>query len=258
MKIKFLPFCFLTIAFAFYACKKDAVPVLKGDIKGIVSIFDGYGYSLQDRSKVKVQLSSDKLFLEDSTDTNGQYSFKDIPFGNYRINLIRENYIESILDFRLSHVGGEAPTITSQTMYEIPEYKYAIDSLTYNGSSRLLFYLKAIDATKSFSQGAYFYVHFFFSQSPDVSSENYDNSFVTFSFKGAGNNIFNGDWWWWDVSYNFLKTYSGPIYCRVYPQVPYHEMWPEYDLGPWSVVKESLGKPSEVLSFTLDKITRNF
>jgi len=258
MKIKFLPFCFLAIAFAFYGCKKDVVPVLKGDIKGIVSIIDGYGYSLQNRSNVKVLLSSDKLVLEDSTDTNGQYSFKNIPFGSYRINLVRKNYIESILDFRLSHIGGEAPTITSQTLNEIPEYKYTIDSLTYNGYSRLLFYLKANDANKPISESSSMYVHFFFSQSPDVSFDRYDNSFVTLIFKSPGNNIFVGDWWWWDISYNFLKTYSGTIYCRVYPQVFYQEMWPENDLGPWNVVNESLGKPSEVLSFTLDKITRNF
>jgi hypothetical protein len=259
MKIKFLRICLIAIPLTFFACKKEGGPVLKGDIKGIVSVIDGYGYSLGDKSNVKVQLSNDKLFMEDSTDKNGQYSFHDIPFGNYHINLIKENYIESILDFRLSHVGGEAPTITSQIIHEIPEYKYAIDSLTYyDVRNDLLFYLRAIDANKPISKSSWFYVHFFFSQSPDVSFENYDNSFVTFIFSSPGNNIFNGDWWWWDVSYNFLNTYSGTIYCRVYPQVYYQEMWPGNDLGPWKVVHETLGKPSEVLSFTLDKITRNF
>jgi hypothetical protein len=258
MKIKLLHFCFPAVIFTFFSCIKDDAPILTGDIKGMVSLFDGYGYSSQERSGVQVQLSSETVFMEGSTDADGHYSFEDIPFGNYRINLIKENYLESILDFRLSHAGGDAPTITSQTMNEIPEYWYVIDSLTYDGYSRLFFYLEANGANKPISASSWFYVHCFFSQSPDVSLENFDNSFVTYFLNSPGSIIFTGDWWWWDVSYNFLNDYSGTIYCRVYPQVYYKEMWPGNDLDSWDVMRETLGKPSEVFAFTLDEITRDF
>ena len=248
---KLLPFCYLMVLFVFLACEDEDVPVLTGDIKGTVHIYDGYGYPLQDKSGVRVQLINPETLMEKTTDEEGRYSFENIAFGNYQINLIKENYIESILDFHLNHAGGEAATITSQTLNEIPEYRFAIDSIVYNGFNRLFLYFEAIETNKNI-ESYYVYVHCFFSQSPDVSSENYENSFIIRTSNISGTNKFTDDWWWWNNSYNFLNNYTGTIYCRVYIQTYCYEMWPEIQLGPHEVIPETLGKSSEVFAFTVE------
>lgn len=250
MNTKFSLTCFLVLIFAIFACKEDDVPVLTGDVKGKVSLFDSYGYALEDKSGVQVQLTGEDVFMEGSTNAAGRYSFKDLPFGNYRINLIKENYIESILDFRLSHVGGEAATITNHTLNEIPEYSFVIDSITYDGYNELSFYLKAPEVDRPIEGTVY--IHSFFSHSPNVSFESYDNSIVSRAYQQSGSNIFTQHWWFPWGSNNFLNDYTDTVYCRVYPQTYFDDMWPEYPLGPNKVIPETLGKPSEVFAMPLD------
>jgi hypothetical protein len=261
MKIKPLHICYFLVIFPFIACKKDDVPTLTGDIKGLVSLIDCYGYALQDKSSVKVQLSNETIFMEALTDAEGRYSFEDLPFGKYRIHLVKENYIESILDFRLNHVGGAVPTMTSQTMNQIPEFWFGIDSLAYNGSYRLNIYLQAFEVNKPFATNQsppVHFIHCFFSQSPNVSAENYDNSFIDFLPDYSPINLYDIYWVWYGGWYNFLNDYTGTIYCRVYPQTSYQEMWFPNTSDPHEVRPETLGKPSEVFAFTLGEITRDF
>lgn len=261
MKIKLLYICFFVGVGAFFACKKDEVPILKGDVKGIVSLNDCYGYALQDKSGVQVQLSNETVFMEQFTDAEGRYLFEDLPFGNYRINLIKENYIESIQDFRFRHVGGAAATLTSQTMNQIPEFWFGIDSLAYNGSFKLNIYLQAYEVNKPFATNIsppIHYIHVFFSQSPDVSAENFTNSFIEFLPDYSPIDLYDINWVWWGGWYNFLNDYTGTIYCRVYPQTNYEEMWFPNTSDPHDVMPETLGKPSEVFAFALDEISRVF
>jgi len=257
MKNELLHLGLIFVVFLANGCREEEVPVLTGDIIGEVSVYDGYGAELPDKSGVEVQLTRDGFSMEKSTDSEGRYTFEGVPFGIYSIHLVKDNYVESFLDFRLSHVGGDAPTITSQTLSEIPDYKLDIDSLTYNGSNKLNIYFRAIEASKPFESSRIF-VHCFFSQSPDVSYQNYENSFIERAYNGFGNSIFGINWWWWDRSYNFLNNYAGTIYCRIYPQVYCQEMFPSHDLGPYDVLPETLGRPSEVFEFTIEEILRDF
>lgn len=241
--------CLFGAIFLFFACKDDDIPVLKGDIKGTVSIFDCYGYSLSDKSGVQVQLTGDNISYEKYTDIDGQYSFEDLPFGNYRIKLVKENFVESILDFRLSHIGGEVPTLTSQTLNEIPGYKLEIDSISGYGRE-LFIYAIAIETAKPIISAPIF-ANCFFGKSPDVSCENFEHNFIIQLYPGDEINDYIGAWWWWNVAYNSLKDYTGTIYCRIYPQSYYHEIYPENESDPFEVRLETMGKPSEVFSFTL-------
>lgn len=250
MKSKSLLTGFLALTFAILACKEEEVPILTGDVKGKVSLFDGYGYALEDQSGVQVQLSGNDIIMEGATDAAGRYSFEDLPIGNYRINLIKENYIESILDFHLSHVGGDAPTLTNQTLNEVPEYRYAIDSITYGGYHELSLYLKATEANRPI-QGTV-YIHSFFSHSSNVTYENYDNNLVSRAYHESGSDIFVQHWQLpWGAN-DFINDYTDTVYCRVYPQTYFDEMWPEYPSGPSKVIPETLGNPSEVYAMPLD------
>lgn len=261
MKIRLLPICFFAVIYTFFACKEDDVPVITGDIKGFVSLIDCYGFSSQDKSGIQVQLSNETIFMEEFADAEGRYLFEDLPFGNYRIHLIKENYIERKLDFRFNHVGGDVPTMTHQTMNQISEFWFGIDSLAYNGSYKLNIYLQAYEVNKPFASNIsppINYIHCFFSQSPDVSAQNYDDSFIKSLPDFSPSNLYNIYWVWYGGWYNFLNDYTGTIYCRVYPQTFYDEMWFPITSDPHEVRPETLGKPSEVFAFTLDEIIRDF
>jgi hypothetical protein len=261
MKIRLLNIFFFVATYTFFACKKEDVPILTGDIKGYVSLIDCYGFPSQDKSGIQVQLSNETILMEALTDAEGHYSFEDLPFGNYRIHLVKENYIERNSDFQFLHIGGDVPTLTHQIMNQIPEYWFGIDSLSYNGSSKLNIYLQAYEVNKPFATNIsppITYLHCFFSQSPNVSAENYENSFIETPTNYSPDNLYKIYWVWYGGWYNFLNNYTGTIYCRVYPQTFYDEMWFPNNSDPHTVRPETLGKPSEVFAFILDEITRDF
>lgn len=249
MKTKSILFS-IVIILALIACEEKDAPVLEGDIHGRVSLVDGYGYYVSDKSGVQVQLIGEYTELESTTDTEGRYMFQDIPFGNYHINLIRENYVAKSGNFSFGHVGGEAPTVTNLVMNGIPEFSYGIDSMMYDAHSHFNVYMHTIGSTRA--ANSLLLVHLFFSQSPDVSCVNYENSFIDF--------IFSDDmdlyWVFYYGYYNFLNDYTGTVYCRVYPQINCDGIWYTPDAGPHPIFSETLGTPSEVFSFTVEGITR--
>jgi hypothetical protein len=234
------------------ACEEKDAPVLEGDIHGRVSLIDGYGYSLTDKSGVQVRLTGENTELETTTDRDGRYIFQDIPFGNYHINLIRENFIAYSRNISFGHLGGTAPTVTDLVIYGIPEFRYGIDSMIYDGSAHFNIYMHTIGATKAFTYSL-IYVHFFFSRSPDVSCDNYENSFVDVLPHNDNMDLY---WMFWYGYYNFLKDYSDTVYCRVYPQTNCNYLWYTPDAGPHPIYPETLGPPSGVFSFTVEGITR--
>jgi hypothetical protein len=258
MKHSFLSAFILVACIAFFSCEKKDAPLLTGDLNGTVALVDGYGYPLQDKSGVQVQLSGNSFFDETTTDSIGHYTFRDVPFGSYNVNLVKENYVEHNLEYRVGHVGGDASTLTGQTMNEIPGYRYSIDSMKYNGSSRLYIYLTILEADRTFNYLTV-YLHCFFSRSPDVSCENYENNILDLLVfnqetgdKTYLNYIFYGGY------YQFLHDYTGTVYCRIYPQTNVDQMWYPNDSGPHLCFPETLGKPSDVFSFTVDGITSEF
>jgi hypothetical protein len=110
-----------------------------------------------------------------------------------------------------------------------------------------------IGATKAFAEYRNFYVHCFFSQSPDVSCENYENSFMWITSSRTA--LYYTFWYGY---YNFLKEYTGTVYCRIYPQAYFNEIWNGATANPHPAYLETLGPPSEVFSFTVEGITRTY
>lgn len=233
------------------ACQEKDAPVLEGDIHGKVSMVDSYGFPISDYSGVQVQLTGENTELVTTTDSYGRYTFKGLPYGNYHINLIRENFISFNRNLSISHIGGVAPSSISQVMNEIPEYYYGIDSVTYYPSNlQFNIYMHTIGTTKAFAEYTNFYINCFFSQSPDVSSENFEYSFMwlTSSHTSLRYTFRYG-------SKIFLNDYTGIVYCRIYPQTDYDSKWEAADPSPHPVYLETLGPPSEVFSFTVEGIT---
>jgi hypothetical protein len=242
----------IVILLAIIACEETDAPVLEGDIHGTVSLNDAYGFPMSDKSNVQVQLTGEDTELETTTDSYGRYMFQDLPFGKYYINLNKENYIEADRNFSVDHIGGNAPTSSSMVMNEIPEYYYGIDSMTqYPPYSNFNIYMHVIGATKTFKEYTNFYVHCFFSQSPDVSCENYENSFMWITSSHAALYFT-----FWYGTNHFLNDYTGTVYCRIYAQAYYYDIWEGATSNPHPIYQETLGPPSEVFSFTVEGITR--
>ncbi len=257
MEKKFLFVCLFAAVISFTACKDDDnEPVLTGDINGTVSIFDGYGYSISDRSNVLVELSNESTFLERTTDAGGQYTFEDVPYGDYSINLVKENFVESILDFKLSHSDTTVLSPIRQILNEIPEYKYVIDSFAYKGE--ILYYNVVINEAKKPILNSPIFAICFFSKSPDVTSKKFEHSFITELYPGSVDNVYTGSWSWWNAAHNILKDYTGTIYCIFYPQTYYQEIYPLNGSALYDLRLETLGSPSNVFSFTLEGITQDY
>jgi hypothetical protein len=111
--------------------------------------------------------------------------------------------------------------------------------------------MHVIDTTKAFADYTNFYVQCFFSQSPDVSCENFENSFIWMTSSHTA--LYYS--FWSGFNY-FLREYTGTVYCRIYPQTYYDEIWGGIDANPHPIYPETLGPPSEVFSFTVEGITR--
>jgi hypothetical protein len=237
---------FLTII----SCEKNDAPVLEGDIHGRVSLIDAYGYSVTDISGVQVQLAGEKTELETTTNPYGEYMFQDVPYGNYQIKLVRENYVEQYLNYSFGHIGGDAPTVVTQIMHEVPDFRYEIDSMSYAGY-HFNVYMHIVGATKTFTN-SYLLVHCFLSQSPDVSCYKYENSFIDFIF-----GEYDIYWTFWSGYYNFLENFSGTLYCRVYPQIYCNDIWySNGTAGPHPILPETLGPPSDVFAFPVGGMTK--
>ncbi len=250
MKHQCIFYTFL-IFLATSACEEKDAPILQGDIHGKVSMVDCYGFPVSDKSGIQVQLTGEGAELETTTDGYGQYIFQDISYGNYHISLIREDYSEETMNFSFGHIGGDAATLVSQAMREIPEYYYGIDSLTYSNNFCFAIFMHTIGATKAFYEYTNYYIHCFFSQSPDVSCENFEHNFVWMTSTHTA--LY---YYFWSGYDNFLRDYTGTVYCRIYPQTYHDEIWSDAQGNPDPVYPETLGPPSEVFAFTVEGITR--
>jgi len=256
-KLYFLFFISLTLI----NCSKEEV--LRGDIIGNVKVFNECYYELEDKSNVNVTLTGENLMHQTVTDINGNYAFDNIPYGYYQIEFLKGGYYRTYSDNEIHHVGGKAPTYIDQIMNKIPEYDVIVDSVKYYIDPDLS-WMTSIHLFVSISESCVnigwpiLYFHSFYSSSPNVSSNNFDNSLV-FYYERVNENsyVYAGEWLWQAEEYDFLIQYSDTIHMCIYPQP-----WSD-EIVPWNAVAvhsppmvkpEILGNKSNVVSFTLDQI----
>ncbi|MGD0756221.1 MAG: hypothetical protein ABR927_14300 [Bacteroidales bacterium] len=230
-------FCILTLIL--FGCKKDK-ELLTGDIMGKITVYNQDLTNSSDNSGVQVSLYTDAALLSTNlTDMHGIYRFENMKYGKYRIDLQKENYIESEDSYTFNHIGGYSPTLKDGSIYEIPDYNLTIDSIKVLSSvGELLVYLK-IDGDTIIPFPYYILVGYY-GNTEDVSSDNYSglvsgivsNWSLASSYKAPA------------VIYDiYMNLPPGIIYIRFYlltqGQTIYHP-----------INKEALGKPSNVISFT--------
>ena len=221
-------------------CKKDK-ELLTGDIMGKITVYNQDLTTSSDNSGVQVSLYSNET-LQDTkaTDTRGQYRFENLPYGKYRIDLQKENFIKSEANYNytFNHIGGYSPTLKDGSIYMIPDYILTIDSIkVLSSAGELLVYLK-IDGD-TIIPFPYYVLVGYYSNSEDVSNINCSglvtgivgNWVITSSYKSPA------------VIYDiYMNLPPGTIFIRFYLLTQGQTIYP--------INKEALGKPSNVISFT--------
>ena len=88
------PYLTTLCLFFLFGCSKDkSDPNAKArDIAGSVSVYDEFGVASNDASGVTVTLNNGTTNLITQTSSNGQYSFSQVPYGNYNLTASRQGY----------------------------------------------------------------------------------------------------------------------------------------------------------------------
>ncbi len=238
-------------------CQKDQ-EIITGDIFVKINSYDQYGFMISDQSGVTVKLFRDTALLETaSTDSQGQYSFKNLPYGKYRISLEKEHFIQTRDPHIIYHAGGYSPTLANYYLFEVPTYQLLLDSMGYYAEDyRLIIHLKFNGDTVLPANVYGLPVRVFAGNSPEVSRENYVSAGKAYlSEYGPGEwqtkVAVYGSLFDYDMDQNFDQLKEGTIYLRLYP-IAVGQGYAINDYFP-----EALGPPSNVISFVWDEVVSN-
>lgn len=235
-------FLFFILVIIFEGCKKDK-ELLTGDVIGKITVYNQDLTTSTDNSGVQVILYNYETLLDTKlTDPRGQYRFENIPYGKYRIDLQKENYILPPADYFFYHIGGFSPTLKDGSIFQIPVYDLTVDSvklnITFYKEYGLKLYLK-IDAKTIPPFYSYLLVGFC-GTSPEVSKDNY--SFMIYgSVKQYP----------WYQPYDAYGEMDGNVYLLNTPETYYlrfYLMCQAYNFY-MPINQKALGKPSNVISF---------
>jgi len=223
-------------------CEKDNKTMLIGDIIGKVEMIDENNYSLQDRSNVNVSLISDTTIIHSITDQMGNFYFKNILYGNYQIDLEKNGFVKSKVNYTVHHLGGYSPTLVEYRLYEIPKFELVVDSIEFNGNFEISKFYIELKGNTGLPRMGYF-IRCFCSNTPDVSKDN----FVSTDHGWIDASDINGQFAVGGIvidDYEFHQLESDSIFICIYPQAWGQQMYEYY--------QESLGEASNVISFMVE------
>jgi hypothetical protein len=273
----------ITIIFLFvYSCDKDSNPVIvngkPGDIIGHVMIENYYWDENVDNSNIKVSLNESDITT--LTDYDGKWTLKNVPAGVYDIIFSKQGF-DTTLIFGFPFPGNGTMYCYYQqginatwnngmfgsnwSIFNLRETKmnqlkidtkYEFDSLWYDNMHSekdtlyridTLFFLNGkLDEDDNFL--------LFISTTPDVSKDNYKLVLE------IGYNKY--DWYQYDIStksfkynldYGYFKKYFPESNTKLYLIAYTSSLNYETDLRNNKTRWLGLGKPSEVVEFTLPK-----
>lgn len=236
-KIKFIMAVFVLLL---SGCKEKS-EILSGDITGKIIVQKHDQSMATDNSGVEAILFdyNGNLISSNVTESSGRYIFRDIPYGRYKIELQKQDYLQSNESSAvISHIGGYSPTLKDLSIYEVPRYEIMVDSVHTDTLRYVInLYLK-VDGNVEIP---FFYnvLVAFYGNDPNVSSENYSGiaTGVTGSMLSFYKETYNAK------IYEFFTDLTGPIYMRFYLLTMGQSVYVR-PLNP-----AALGKPSNVVSF---------
>lgn len=206
-------------------------------------LIDENGYALVDNSGVNVRLIRGQELYQGTTDSKGECSFPDFPYGIFNVQFEKNGYISEYRNPQITYHDTDTSNVFSYNLVEVPKYEIVIDSITksrhqystngYYGYARL----KNMKGKPSIQLSSRVY----FSDKSDVSSEKY----LFFHYGPMLIFLINGDKCIVWIRSDGEKTYIPPGYDTLYVRV-----YPIALNGDWYIVREeALGKPSEVFKW---------
>lgn len=219
-------------------CKKDNdLPNLVLKIK----LFDENGYSVSDKSDIKILLSRGLESFHGVTDSKGECSFSNFPYGIFNVQLEKNGFISEFMNPELTYHENDTLDVHTYNMVEIPNFEIIIDSITKSTSSYDGYFgyarLKSTNGKPLIQYNSRVY----FSDKNDVSKDNY----LFFLYGPILAWFIDGDnciVWIRDMhSDNPVPSGYETLYVRIYPKA---------FNGDWYLFREeALGKPSEVFKW---------
>ncbi len=228
------------------ACKKDEA-LITGDITGYVTCTNPFYRQFPLESPVAVDLIKDTLVVAtQQTTENGQFTFRDVPYGKYLIRAIKNGYVPAWTQQPVYHAGGATPTFSNTILYEVPAFQLVYDSMDYSVLDYSYdMYLHFSDSAMLPGPFTGFSFFAFFSEQPTVDRFTFLTSVKISGLTWDTNADGTADL---IIGYNFypgsiFNTISGNLYVRLYAVACNQGYYPE------EVVPGAYGPASDVFVF---------
>lgn len=150
-------------------------PETSSNIIGFVTLYDE-SINQVDNSGMSVrieELTQNNIAI---TDTEGEFTFEDVPFGKYNLVYEKSGYgTYKLFDLEHSNTGGSTVIEVARSLGQ--KSSTSVTNLTVNTSDSLITIEVITDPVANVGNTKY--IRFFFSRQPNVSSENYDSVMET-------------------------------------------------------------------------------
>ncbi|MBW6536947.1 MAG: hypothetical protein K0B11_18205 [Mariniphaga sp.] len=207
-----------------------------------MKLIDQNWLPLSDHSGIAITLSRGSELFEGVTDEKGKFVFYDLPYGIFDVSLEKDGFISDLIQPEITHHKGDSVWSHSFNMVEIPHFRLTIDSIIIDPAfgQKLLAY-GTISETRGEPPHQYG-MRVFFSDSPDVSKDNY----LYYHFGTILKRLINDGYYEMWITNWYGRLIQGDfdtLYVRVYPCAFYNE---------WLKLREEgLGTPAEVFEWVV-------
>lgn len=190
----------------------DPMPETKGDIFGSVNLFDE-ATTMIDQSGMTVTAEGTTSSASATTDAEGEFTLENVPFGTYTLVYEKSGY-GTFKRFNIEH--EDIGTIITGIPSLGQKSTTSITSLTVDSSMEFPVILRVTTDPEG-NVGNTRYIRFFFSTSPDVSSDTYENVLETFIVNSAPYNF--------NLSAEALAALGFPSGATVYARCYGESFW---------------------------------
>jgi hypothetical protein len=156
----------------------DEAEVQRGNIVGKIGYYEKeYINYIDSLEGADIILTNGESVFEVKSAVNGLFIFENIPAGNYKLSIAKENYayytygefVTEPLQKQIIHVGGGVTNAGSAQFYEIPEYTTVFENYEWISDTVLVIHLKIPPTVQD-----YYPFNIYISEDASVSETNFE------------------------------------------------------------------------------------